>query len=82
MYRAELDHGGLSKAGWLRALDFMLIVLEDIGDFEAGKCEGYRGSYDPIYFFKRSLKTTWRMDYREIKAGGGPGRMVLSMVTA
>lgn len=35
------------------------VVLEDIGEFEVGKSEGYRGSYEQIYFFKTSLKTMW-----------------------
>ena len=59
----------------------MLLALEDIGEVGAGQCEGYRGSYDPVYFFKRSLTAGCRMDSREFKQSkGGPGRSLLSVV--
>ena len=54
----------------------MLLVLEDIGEVGAGQCEGYRGSYDPVYFFKRSLTAVGRMDSREFKQSGGGTREV------
>lgn len=62
--------------GCLRPLESMLLVLEDIGEVEARQCEGYRGSYDPINFFTRSLTTMCRMESREFNKSRGGTREV------